>query len=386
MRRVVAVVALVTAMLAMAPAALGHAADPAAEGAMTGSINGLRASRGLAGLGTHPVLTAKAQAWAANMAARNTLYHSNLADGVTVGWNKLGENVGYGPDVNRVFQAFVNSPPHFANMVDGAFQWVGVGVAYGGGRMWVAVEFMNGAPPPAPPAPPPPPPSRATAMNPRGGYYVLKGNGNVVPRGGAVGYGQDNYPLDIARGFAVMPDGRGYVVLDGWGGVHRFGSAKALPGSPFYWRGWDIARGVAITADGRGYAVLDGWGGVHSVGDAPRGSPVYFRGWDIARGISITPDRRGVYVLDGWGGVHVRGTAVFRGAAYWKGWDIAKALTLTPDGGGYAVLDGFGGVHNSGNAPRARAVPYVRADVWRGLTSVSGGYIVVRADGFSVKA
>ena len=39
-------------------------------------------------------------------------------------------------------------------MVDKSFQWVGVGVAYGGGQMWVAEVFMNGDAPPLPPGNP----------------------------------------------------------------------------------------------------------------------------------------------------------------------------------------------------------------------------------------
>jgi hypothetical protein len=271
-------------------------------------------------------------------------------------------------------------------MVDGTFQWIGVGVAYGAGRMWVAVEFMNGAAPPAPPPPPPPPPTRATATNPRGGYYVLKGNGNVLAKNGAPSFGQPVYPFDVARSLAVMPDGRGYAVLDAWGGVHLFGSARALPPTRFYWPGWDIARSIAITPDGRGYVVLDGWGGLHRAGDAPRLGGAYFRGLDIARSVAITPDNRGVYVLDGWGGVHASGTAVYRGGPYWRGFDIANAFALTADGRGYAILDGFGGIHVKGNAPPAFGVPYVRADVWRGLSSVPGGYIATRTDGYSVHA
>ena len=34
-------------------------------------------------------------------------------------------------------------------MLDRRFQWVGIGVAYGGGQMWVAEVFMDGDGPPA---------------------------------------------------------------------------------------------------------------------------------------------------------------------------------------------------------------------------------------------
>ena len=50
----------------------------------------------------------------------------------------------------RSTERCVGSAPHYANMVDAQFHWVGVGVAYGGGQMYVAEVFMDGDPPPAP--------------------------------------------------------------------------------------------------------------------------------------------------------------------------------------------------------------------------------------------
>ena len=40
-----------------------------------------------------------------------------------------------------------------------------------------------------------------------------------------------------------VPAPAGWVV-DGWGGLHRFGNAPAVTGSA-YWPGWDIAAGSA---------------------------------------------------------------------------------------------------------------------------------------------
>jgi hypothetical protein len=216
-------------------------------------------------------------------------------------------------------------------------------------------------------------PSQAVAANPKGGYYVLGANGNVVAFGGAPYSGSPVFPTGLARDIAVMPDGNGYVVLDGWGGVHEFGSARGVPVPGTYWPGWDIARRIAITSDGRGIAVLDGWGGIHSSGDAPHFSPAFWPGWDIARAFAITPDNRGVYLLDGWGGVHVAGTARYRpGGPFWPGWNIARDIVVTPDNGGYAILDGFGGIHLVGDAPRGATPGYTHADTWRGLSLKTG--------------
>ena len=62
---------------------------------------------------------------------------------------------------------------------------------------------------------------------------------------------------------AAAPAPGGWV-LDGWGGLHRFGSAPAVTGGA-YWPGWDIARGVGVKTPGPGGWVLDGWGGLHPV-------------------------------------------------------------------------------------------------------------------------
>ncbi|HEX7521315.1 MAG TPA: hypothetical protein VF441_04575, partial [Acidimicrobiia bacterium] len=277
--------------------------------------------------------------------------------------------------------AFSNSPPHLENMVNARFEWIGVGVVNSGGRMWVTEEFMDGAPPPwrAPDPGPPPPPidfvamlGRSSAANPNGGYYVLGAKGKVMAHGGAPDYGSPSFSFDIARDIAVMPDGKGYAVLDGWGGVHLFGSAVTkLANLPMaYWPGWDIANSIAISPSGRGFAVLDGWGTVHAGGDAPAITPAYWQGWDIARSLAISPDGKGVYVLDGWGGVHVGGSAVGRGSSgYWRGWDIARDLVVTPSNGGYAVLDGLGGIHRRGDAPAPSVSAWGQAiDQWSALS------------------
>ena len=43
--------------------------------------------------------------------------------------------------------------------------------------------------------------------------------------GGAPLFGFPTFGWDIARDIAVMPDGAGYIVLDGFGGLHKYGSA-----------------------------------------------------------------------------------------------------------------------------------------------------------------
>jgi hypothetical protein len=368
-----------------------RAADANAEADFVARINQLRASRGVAGLQVHSVLVAKARAWADHMAATGCVCHSNLADGVTVRWSKLGENVGRGPSVASILDALVNSAGHYANMVDGAFQWVGVGVSYSGSTMYVAEVFMNGDPPPAPAVNPAVLlqldwRGRAIAARPQGGFWVLEGSGRVRPFEGAPNYGSPSFGWDIARDIVAMPDGKGYAILDGWGGVHKYGSARLyLAGmSGPYW-GWDIGRSIALAPGGNGYAVLDGFGGVHRVGSTPPLGPglPYWNGWNIARSIAYTPTG-GLYLLDGFGTVWATNGAPKKGSP-WFGWDIARDIAVWPGGGGYSVIDGFGGVHRFGTAKTSGATKWATLDRWRSISVQGGTYLVIRNDGFPMR-
>ncbi|MCZ7529182.1 MAG: N-acetylmuramoyl-L-alanine amidase [Acidimicrobiia bacterium] len=64
----------------------------------------------------------------------------------------------------------------------------------------------------------------ALEENPNGGWYGLDGSGEVSAVF-APHYGDPDFNWNIARDIAVMPDGKGYIVLDGFGGLHKFGSA-----------------------------------------------------------------------------------------------------------------------------------------------------------------
>ena len=49
---------------------------------------------------------------------RYICHASPISEGMTQDWAKLGENVGTGPDVGSVMDAFIASPGHYANIVD----------------------------------------------------------------------------------------------------------------------------------------------------------------------------------------------------------------------------------------------------------------------------
>jgi hypothetical protein len=102
-------------------------------------------------------LSAVARQWADTMAAAGAISHNpNVGSQVSAPWTTIGENVGTGPEVGGIMSAFVNSPSHYANIVEPVYDYVGIGVTWGtDGRMYTAHVFMDldggaGAPAPAP--------------------------------------------------------------------------------------------------------------------------------------------------------------------------------------------------------------------------------------------
>ena len=177
-RRAAFFVAILIA-LGVASVVPASAAEEAAESQFVSLTNSARASSGAGRLSVDGELTSIARRWSAKMAADNRLAHNpNLSREVTQDWAKLGENVGVGDNPDQIHQAFMNSPAHRANILDGAFTRVGIGVVRGGdGRIWVTEVFMRlrsddsgGAPPPTTAAPRPvttrPPAPATTAPRP----------------------------------------------------------------------------------------------------------------------------------------------------------------------------------------------------------------------------
>jgi uncharacterized protein YkwD len=120
------------------------------EGAFLTKLNELRSTRGLPGLQLNGSLVGMARGWSQQMASAGTISHNpNLGVQAPSNWQRLGENVGAGPDVQQLHDAFVNSPSHYSNMVDGAFREIGIGVVIrSDGTIFVTVNFMTPQPPP----------------------------------------------------------------------------------------------------------------------------------------------------------------------------------------------------------------------------------------------
>lgn len=148
--------------------------------------------------------------------------------------------------------------------------------------------------------------------------------------------------------------GTGYYILDKFGGVHwnledENGNVVRAPWyqtSPQPYFGWDIARSFKLTTSGKGYFLLDGYGGLHAVGDAkaagflpPSGStPPYTL--DIAKDLQPVFDEtgytKGMFVMNGYGQILEYGQAnVVNPMPLFKDengdlWDIAKDMEVSP--------------------------------------------------------
>ena len=134
---------------------LGLLAEPVSadtggdEAAFVHKLNELRASRGLRQLAVKGELVNVARAWSSRMAGAGGISHNpSVAAQAPANWVRLGENVGMGPDVQLLHDAFVASPAHYRNMVSPEFDSVGVGVVRSAeGLIFVTVNFMTQAAP-----------------------------------------------------------------------------------------------------------------------------------------------------------------------------------------------------------------------------------------------
>jgi hypothetical protein len=140
-RYLVTVLAVTVMVMGMAiPAFAGP------EGTLVGKINSSRVANGLAPLETYWDLKDDARAHSSRMMDRGEIYHNPSLSSVTGVWQKLGENVGMGVDLNALHSAFMSSSSHRGNIL-GDYNYVGVGVKTdGAGVHWVTVVFMKASP------------------------------------------------------------------------------------------------------------------------------------------------------------------------------------------------------------------------------------------------
>lgn len=113
------------------------------ESEFMSKANAERSSRGIHRLTWRDDLASVARRHSRRMAEQNSLYHNpNLRDEVS-DWEVVGENVGYGPSVDNLHQAFMDSPGHRRNILDQEYTHIGVGTVWDHGVLWVTQVFMR---------------------------------------------------------------------------------------------------------------------------------------------------------------------------------------------------------------------------------------------------
>jgi uncharacterized protein YkwD len=107
-------------------------------------MNHERVERDRHKLRLRPKLTRLARRHSRAMAAEGTIFHSDLGDTVSgLSWSIAGENVGMGPSIRGLHNAFMESPGHRANVLERRYRRVGVGVVRSDRTIYVTVLFLG---------------------------------------------------------------------------------------------------------------------------------------------------------------------------------------------------------------------------------------------------
>lgn len=257
-------VALVAALVSLVGpgAAPARADDVDDEWAFVRLINESRAEQGLAPLTHYGPMRDIARAQSIRMGQQNRLYHNpNLRDEVQArvpDWQRAGENVGQGWEVDGLHRAFMNSAAHRANIL-GDYNYVGIGVVRAGGYTWVTEVFLKApggkpslqATAPTPPPPPPPPvPVERIAGPTDADTAVAVASRFATESADAVVVGRNDVFADALAGGPLAAAKRGPVLLTppshAPGAVVAEAARVLKPGGTVYLLGGPLALSSAV--------------------------------------------------------------------------------------------------------------------------------------------
>ena len=113
-------------------------------------VNQARQQHGLGALTVASGTSQVAAAWTAHLDASQSLAHNpdlrhQLETHGSPDWTTYGENVGEGPadDPDALFQAYMNSTEHRANILNSAYRFTGVSVVLDGSTAWNTFDFVD---------------------------------------------------------------------------------------------------------------------------------------------------------------------------------------------------------------------------------------------------
>lgn len=120
------------------------------EADLVREINDARRSRGLRTLTVVAGATDVARRWSWRLAGAQQLWHnpaivSDLQRAGSAAWTEIEENVGVGPATQPhvLFQAYMESPEHRANILDRGARYLGVGTVERNGAAFNTLDFTD---------------------------------------------------------------------------------------------------------------------------------------------------------------------------------------------------------------------------------------------------
>jgi uncharacterized protein YkwD len=105
-------------------------------------INRARVKRGLRKLDADKQLGYVGRRHAKKMAAAQEVFHDTSIGDTVTRWRTLGQNSGKGAGCRSLFQAFMNSEAHRANVL-GSWRYLGIGVSRANGYVYVQQIFES---------------------------------------------------------------------------------------------------------------------------------------------------------------------------------------------------------------------------------------------------
>lgn len=115
------------------------------ERAFLQKVNAVRRNRGLTPVKMDDHLSRVALKHSRVMRFDQRLFHtsSSTLHRLVTREEALGEAVGWGTSVDRLFEAFMDSPSHRSVILDKQFRFLGVGDSYQTGSLWTTLLFES---------------------------------------------------------------------------------------------------------------------------------------------------------------------------------------------------------------------------------------------------
>jgi uncharacterized protein YkwD len=137
---------VVVAVLLAGMSSTAHADDLARRNKMLHLLNHIRRSHGRPTFRLNATVSHRAWLHSKSMASQNYLFHTgNLYDAVRVYRpSTWGENVGMAGFLARVRTLWMHSAAHRANILNGRYRRIGIGVVKARGVVWVTAIFYGG--------------------------------------------------------------------------------------------------------------------------------------------------------------------------------------------------------------------------------------------------